>query len=303
MVFSVRRRPPKQATRHRRQTTRGHFRPLLELLEARTLLSVTIAPSNNHGQGYTGISFAQTEGFVPPDSQGAAGPSSFVETVNQSIAIYTSKSTGTAKVSDTLENFYGVTGNLPPASSGSFYADPVVTYDDNMPGQSATNGRFFVLDTNSDFGSHISVVDIAVSKSANPQTLTAADWNFYQVSTTENGGTDNTTWDADYPGNLGYNQDAFFFTLNMFPVGSQPFQVQVGSLSANDLLNGVPQSQLHIFKNDITGLKTQLAPSIRPATEHDAAAGAPEWLMMQGAGRPAHHRLQNDQCAVRQRQF
>ena len=60
----------------------------------RTVLSVTIAPTNNNGNGYAGLDFSQSGGYTPPDTNGAAGPSDYVETVNQDVALYTTKSTG-----------------------------------------------------------------------------------------------------------------------------------------------------------------------------------------------------------------
>src|SRR4051812_40866805 len=63
-------------------------RPSLEGLEDRTLPSVAIAATNNNGNGYTALDFNQSGGFVPPDTCGAAGPTSYVETANQTIAVY-----------------------------------------------------------------------------------------------------------------------------------------------------------------------------------------------------------------------
>ena len=66
-------------------TPHGDPRParrlVLEPLEDRTVLSVSIL--NNAGNGYAGLSFNQSGGYVPPDTSGAAGPSAYVETVNQ----------------------------------------------------------------------------------------------------------------------------------------------------------------------------------------------------------------------------
>jgi hypothetical protein len=246
---------------------------MLEGLENRTLLSVTIAATNNNGSGYAGLDNYVGAGWSPPDSQGAAGPTNYIETVNQKIAIYSPKATGASETSDTLSHFFGTVGGLPLADSIAQYSDPVVTYDDNMPGQTASTGRFIVEDQNVDAtffngnnSMHKSVLDIAVSKTASPQTLTASDWDFYQVNTTSG------TRDADYPGNIGFNNDAVVTTLNM--LGTGLVQVQVVSLNATDLVNGVSQSQLHIAQNTLTNVK-----SLRPTTEHDVPAGAPEWLI------------------------
>ena len=76
-------------------------RPLLEQLEDRALPSVTIAPTNNSGQGYVGLDFNHSGGFVPPDTCGAAGPTNYVETVNQTLAIYSPKATGASEASAT----------------------------------------------------------------------------------------------------------------------------------------------------------------------------------------------------------
>jgi uncharacterized repeat protein (TIGR01451 family) len=237
----------------------------LERLEDRTLLSVTIAPTNNSGNGYTGLTIDQDLGIFtePPDSNGAAGPSSYVETVNQTVAVFSPKATGAGTVSDNLAHFFGTTGGLLPADSAAVYTDPGVIYDDNVPGATPTTGRFIVTENTVDTAG-ASVFDIAISKSAIPATLTTADWSFYQISTTEAGG----LW-ADYPGNLGYNQDALVVTFDMRPTVQH---VQVDAVSISDMVNGVPKSQLRHTQADLDA-------SVRPATEHDAASGAPEWLV------------------------
>src|SRR5271165_5399769 len=86
-----------------RRTRSSH--PCLEWLEDRDLPSVTIAASNNSGQGYSGLDFNHSGGYVPPDTNGAAGPNSYVETVNQEIALYTPKSTGSTQTLNSLSNF------------------------------------------------------------------------------------------------------------------------------------------------------------------------------------------------------
>src|ERR1700736_1141613 len=147
--------------RHRRAAAcSAPTRPWLERLEDRTLPSVTIAPTNNNGNGYTALDFNQSGGYTPPDTNGAAGPGSYVETVNQTIALYGNKSTGTPATTAALTTFWFTTGGLAHADSGSSLSDPVVTYNDQI-------GRFVVADQDIDFNTHVSRFDIAVSKTSN----------------------------------------------------------------------------------------------------------------------------------------
>src|SRR6476661_7591758 len=62
---------------------------------------------------YSGLSFSQSGGFVPPDTCGAAGPSNYVETVNQTIAIYSPKATGASAATSSFSTFWFTTGKLP----------------------------------------------------------------------------------------------------------------------------------------------------------------------------------------------
>jgi hypothetical protein len=237
------------------------------------VLGLAIKTANNSGKGYAGLDSDQTGQAIPPDSNGAAGPTSYVETVNQVIAIYPAKATGTAKIAVDLPAFFS---GLAPVSSSAGFSDPVVIYDDNMPGLTALSGRFIVGDVNIDDLTGRSVFDIGVSKSASPATLTAADWSFYRINTTESG------CSADFPGNFGYNRDAFVFTLNQLGNSGPPDHAEVFSVSSTDLVNGVSQAQLHFFHNDVNDDF-----SLRPTTMHDAPAGAPMWLLSE-AGDALH---------------
>src|SRR5439155_13568180 len=192
-------------------------------------------------------------GYVPPDTCAAAGPSVDVETVNQTLAIFSPKSTGASAVTDSLGHFLFTTGGLTRADSGSGQSDPIVCYDEQI-------GRFIVGDQDVNFSTHVSAFDLAVSRTNNPTTLSAADWKFYKITTTEAG------FDADYPGNFGYNHDAFVFTLNMFGVTGGG-HLQIVSVNAADLMNAVASPQL--ARNDLNDF------SVRPTTMHDSVAGDP----------------------------
>jgi hypothetical protein len=219
-------------------------------LEDRTLLTVNLLSN------YSGLNFSQSGGYVPPDTCGAAGTANYVETVNQTVGIYTPKGTGTSLVSDSFSDFWYVQGKLKQADGGSFLSDPIVTWDEQVQ-------RFIVGDQDVDPNTLLSNFDIAVSKSASPATLTASDWNFFQVSTTESG------FDADYPGNFGWNHDAFVFTLNMF--GTITVHTLVTSININDLVNGNPITP---FKNDYNNNF-----SLRPTVMHDSVANDPMWFV------------------------
>jgi hypothetical protein len=250
--------------RHRAtaRTPRFH-RPGLEGLEQRTLLSVTLTPTNNYGLGYTGLDYAQSDGSTPPDTNGAAGPSSYVESVNQTLAIYSTKATEATAVTSSFSTFWYTQGNLTKTDSGSSLSDPIVIYDDQI-------GRFIVGDQDVDSSTFVSNFDLAVSRMSNPATLSASDWNFYQISTTEPG------YVAAGPGNLGYNHDALVFTPDESYGGGNPGATVVMSVNASDLASGVSQSQLLVYQNDISGI------NYRPTTMHDAVAGDPMWLVAEG---------------------
>src|SRR5262249_34898235 len=177
--------------------------------EGRALPSITIAATNNSGNGYVGLTLDQDLGgfFVPPDTNGAAGPSEYIQSANLTYAIYSPKATGTTPVLRGIQDFFTNAtdgGNLPIV--GSFFSDPVVVYDEYI-------GKFVVAvqDTTITFGGGPSAFDIGVSTTNNPATLTNADWKYYQIITTETG-----NLNSDYPGNMGYNNDALVFTLNQF---------------------------------------------------------------------------------------
>ncbi len=239
-----------------RNLRRGVGRPCapdyrIETLENRRLLSVSIL------HNYTGLDFNASGGYVPPDTNGAAGPSSYVETVNQEVRLFTAKTTNSPSVSASLNTFYFTTGALPHAGTGSGLSDPVVVYDEHI-------GRFIIGDQDVNFSTHVSRFHIAVSKTSTPASLGTADWKFYSIVTTQTG------FDADFPGNMGYNKDAFVFTLNMFGV-STAGHVQVVSINASDL--GAAVTSPRIFQNNLNDF------SVRPSTMHDSVAGDPMWLV------------------------
>jgi subtilisin-like proprotein convertase family protein len=212
---------------------------------------------------YTALHFADTQGYVPPDTCGAAGPSSYMETVNQTVAIFPNLIDNGSAIKRNLDDFYFTQGGLTRADSGSGLSDPIICYDEHI-------GRFIVGDQDVDFGTHVSAFDLAVSKTSTPATLTAADWNFYKITTTE------VNEDADYPGNFGYNADAFTFTLNMFDAGGGTYHVQVNTISQASLSAGGALSK---FQSDLAPTSSGGPFSLRPTYQHDTTVGDPLWYV------------------------
>jgi Putative Ig domain len=246
----------------KRRRRRSLYRPIAERLEERCLLSVSLLSEFN------GLSFNDSGGYVPPDSCGAAGTTKYVETVNQTLRV--TNLNGSAPATDSFSHFWYTTGGLTKTSSSSFLSDPIVMWDDQIQ-------RFIVGDQDVDGNNFISNFQLAVSKTASPASLTTADWYFGQVNTTENNGS-TAIYDADYPGNFGFNHDAFVFTLNMFAQAGTS-HVLVESLKVSDLVNGTFTS----FHNDApNGLF-----SLRPTTMHDSVANDPMWLLTEGSNRAA----------------
>jgi len=134
-------RRPVRRTGFRVAERRECFQPRLEALEDRTLLSVQIM---GH---YNGIQYYASGGWLPPDTVGAAGPTSYMETTNAAVAIYTPKDTGTAVVSDDIYPVLWVTGGLPHASQNSILGDATILFDDQVQ-------RFIVADMELDTAGH-----------------------------------------------------------------------------------------------------------------------------------------------------
>jgi hypothetical protein len=197
------------------------FRPRLEALEDRCLLSVQML---SH---YNGIQFYGSGGWLPPDTVGAAGPTSYIETTNATVAIFTPKTTGASVVSDDIYHFLYITGGLPHASQNSILGDATLLWDDQVQ-------RFIVADMEVDQAG-VCGFPMAISKSASPATLTTADWNFYTFDPSEPG------FFIDYPCNMGFNHDALVWSFNIFDVSDGNYgHIEINSVSMAALVAGLP---------------------------------------------------------------
>src|SRR5262249_34767818 len=162
---------------------------------------LTVGPSPSIVQGVNGFDGIHTTqrfcGCSPPDTIGAAGPSSFIETVNTSLRIYQKNGTPVTSITSFASFFSPLGGTLS-------FSDPVIVYNE-------FTGRFFIglLDFNTSSQSRL---DVAISKSSNPTTLTTADWNFFRYNLDDpSAGFDF----GDYP-KVGYDADGYVISVNQF---------------------------------------------------------------------------------------
>jgi hypothetical protein len=246
----------------------------LERLEDRIVPSLTLL-SDYIGLDSKGVG----GGGEPPDNQGAAGPSSVVEAVNQGIAIYSPKSTGSSAVTDTLGHFYFTTGGIPTVpltNSGDTdeQSDPFVIYDPLVQ-------RFIVGDLDFEVDSNGNTVNnggnqllLAVSKSSNPTTLSTSDWFFYHIDTAESG-----VPFQDYPGSPGYNADALVVPLVSFDTNGNFVHTLVNTISISALASGATLTKgTNFFQPDIN----EVLP--RPAAMPDSVPGGPMWMVAANSG-------------------
>jgi hypothetical protein len=167
----------------------------MEVLEERSVPAVSIL--NGGGSGYAGLG-----GVDPPDTCGAAGPSEYIEVINGNIEMFGNKATGTPTTTGSLDTFLYTTGGL-TVQPGRDGTDSTVFYDNLL-------GKFIIGDLDADTNANTSNFNIGVSTTNNPTDLSAANWKFYQIHTTE--GSPGSTTFTDYEGNPGFNADAVVLT-------------------------------------------------------------------------------------------
>jgi hypothetical protein len=229
-------------------------RPLmLEVLESRLAPAVSVL--NSFGGAFSA-------GDRPPDTCGAAGPNSYIETVNTEVKIF-DKTTGAAIADDNLQNFLWTVGGITPATANARLGDATMCYDEII-------GRFVVGITDfrpSDIFQGPSQFDFAVSNTSNPTALDRANWTFCAPIPISEG-----TTEADYPGNIGYNHDALVITFNIPGTGHS----QINALNQSDLAVGSNTPRFTQFDQDRYFW--------RPVTMHDSVAGDPMWFVHTDGG-------------------
>ena len=88
------------------------------------IMSMPVTILNFKGQGKTNS--PGTETGDPPDTNGAAGPSAYVETVNQAVALYANKNTGAGLVTDSLSHFLFMRYVVIPACPADVVVTPAI---------------------------------------------------------------------------------------------------------------------------------------------------------------------------------
>jgi hypothetical protein len=161
-------------------------RPVVERLESRTLLSVTVGVSVD-GMNTTN-NFCNCQ---PPDTIAAAGPNHVVEMVNTAIEVFNKSGAVTSSPQSTLSFFSNhINGNQ---------SDPFVFYDE-IQGQFVAG----ILDYSS--GSTANYVDLATGVDRSG----GITWTLHSPIASGEG-----RKFLDYP-RVGYNADAYFIEGNMF---------------------------------------------------------------------------------------
>jgi hypothetical protein len=239
----------------RRAKRRHGTRPLLRVkpLEDRTLPSVTV------GTNFTALAYSNSGGYSPPDTNAAVGPNNIVETVNSEIAIY--------DTSGNLQSKHSLTSFFAPVHAGSFVFDPQISYDDIA-------GRFVITALEQYTFPNRSYLDLAVSNDSN-----AADGftEMHRINVQQGAGTSNAAF-GDYD-KLGWNNDAYVVTMNMFGFNTSSFlrvqQIAIDKSSVLDANNSTFTDYKH-------NLSASAYFTVVPARMHGSVAGDPMWYVEYG---------------------
>lgn len=216
------------------------FQPRLESLEDRIALSASVT---------TSITGLNNTGWYPPDTGIAAGPSYVLETVNESLAIY-SKSSGALVSSESLATLFS------GFNSGSIgYFDPQVMYDDQA-------GRFVIEALVK--GSNTAYVDFAVSNSSDP----TQGFTERQQVEVDQGGTD---WLDN--AKMGFNADAYVISGNLYAFSGSGGPALLLTINKSSVLD-----QNSSTLTDYTVLRSGDF-SLIPARMHGSTTGSPMWLV------------------------
>ncbi|HKS25605.1 MAG TPA: IPT/TIG domain-containing protein [Thermoanaerobaculia bacterium] len=180
----------------------------------------------------------------PPDTNGDAGTTYYIQTVNSSIGVYR-KSDGFQEAAFTFNTFMsqGAFGNLCDTNN---FGDPVVLYD-TFEDRWIITDFAFILD-----GSGNSTAPafqcFAASMTGNPLT---GGWNFYSIQSTD--------FLNDYP-KFGIWSDGLYMSANMFTFGPAVFQTaRAWAFNKAQMYAGSPT--VNVLRFDVPGGDFTAVPS------------------------------------------
>ena len=228
-------RPEREPPYRVPQILPGAKAPAEPLAQTQVAVPAPAASAPTPSISFDGLDFANWGAGHPPDENGDAGPTYYIQTVNTSIGIF-NKGTGVRVAAFTFDTFMsqGIFGNLCDTDN---FGDPVVLYD-------TFEDRWFISDFAFQLDGSGNVINppgsfqcIAVSKTGDP---VAGGWNFYSINTT--GGL------GDYP-KFGVWPDGIYMSANMFDyaAGGSFQNVRVYAFNKAQMYAAAPTPQVVSF--------------------------------------------------------
>jgi len=225
------------------------------------------AASDTVTESFAGMTFADSDNSVPPDTHVAVGPNHIVEVINHTIAIY-SKTSGAKLMQQDLALDFFKSVALGP---GAF--DPSVSYDELA-------GRFVVIVLQVSI-SNVGALLYAVSNTSDPLDGFSEMHNIKMDETP--GRNFNATVEPDFP-RLGWNADAHVIAITMNASGNSEAcdHVTIITIDKSTVLDADPTTFTfrHLDRSIAEcGADPGIVPTIVPAVMHGAVHGAPMWLV------------------------
>jgi hypothetical protein len=183
--------------------------------------------------------------------------------VNSTIAFF-EKRTGTELLRQDFRHFFS------PVHPGTFIFDPVVSYDE-------LTGRFVVAALDVEDASQRAFIDFAISNDFDP---THGFDEMHRFEVTQVSSTTGRVLWGDYP-KLGWNADAYVFTLNMntFPMDTAVFDhVHIIAVAKPSVLDRNSET-LSLFQSDRFGSAVATHFTMAAATMHGSRPGGPMWFV------------------------
>ena len=161
------------------------------------------APQTPGAISIDGLKLSTTQGYIPPDTQGAVGANYAMLFVNDSIAIYNKSNGSQVGSSVFLDSFFNVSVNGTTYPRDGSY-DPRVVYD-------RRSGRWYATDMEVN-GSAANNVILVISRTGDP----TGTWDKYVIPVGE------ASAFTDYS-SLGVDDNGVYIGATIFPSGGSPY--------------------------------------------------------------------------------